>query len=81
MDALQTFGCKVRRLSDKGLADLLVKAPDGRVYLVECKTPGGRLTPEQVEWFAWWGDVAVVDSAEKAVRWLIGSRRRTDAPF
>lgn len=80
VEALRKFGCKVRVVREgMGLADLLVKTPDGLVHLVEVKAPHGSLTPEQVEFFAWWGDVAVVTSVEEAVKWLIGSRRRTGA--
>jgi hypothetical protein len=78
VDALRRFGCKVRVMREgHGMSDLLVKTPDGAVHLVECKTPTGRLTPDQVKFFAAWGDVVVVDSMEGAIKWLVGSRRRT----
>ena len=76
VDAFKTFGCRVRVMREgDGMADLLVKTPDGLVHLVECKSPGGTLTPEQVKFFYAWGDVAVVDSVDAAMRWLLGSRR------
>jgi len=35
----------------KGVPDLLVFPGDGRVFFIELKAPGGKLRPEQVEFF------------------------------
>jgi hypothetical protein len=45
--ALERYGAKVARLSDKGVADLLV-CYAGRLSLLECKSRHGRATPAQV---------------------------------
>jgi hypothetical protein len=79
VEALERFGCVVVRLSQPGIPDLLVRAPDGRVDLVECKAPCGTRTPAQVRFIATWGVVPLLRSPEEAIRWLIGSRRRMDA--
>jgi hypothetical protein len=69
VDALLDAGCKVQTLAclGCGVADLLVKRPDGTIYVVECKAPDGTLTPAQRKWFAWWGDVLIVRSPEEAL--------------
>lgn len=74
--AFERFGCVVVRLSQTGLPDLLVRAPDGRAALVECKAPRGTLTPAQVTFQQKWGVVPVVRTPEEAVRWLIGYCRQ-----
>lgn len=37
-----------------GCPDLLIGTPWGELVLVECKSPGGRLTPQQREWHTRW---------------------------
>ena len=37
-----------------GFPDLVVGTTWGEFVLVECKSPGGRLTPEQKAWHARW---------------------------
>lgn len=37
-----------------GCPDLLVGAPWGELLIVECKSPGGGLTQQQVEWHFRW---------------------------
>ncbi len=49
------------------MPDLLV-GYNGRNYLLEVKSPGGRLTPAQVEWLGLWqGNAAIVSSPEEAL--------------
>ena len=68
---LEKFGCTVIRLSQRGIPDLLVKTPDGRVHIIECKDRGGTFTADQLKFIRKWGPVAVVRTPEGAVRWLI----------
>lgn len=50
-----------------GCPDLLAGTPRGNV-LLEVKRPGGKLTPEQVTFFATWpGPKAVVETLEEAL--------------
>lgn len=79
VDALEKFGCVVVRLSQKGIPDLLVRTPDGCAHVVECKAPRGTRTPAQLKFLALWGVVPLLRSPEEAVKWLIGSCRRTGA--
>lgn len=80
VDALEKFGCVVVRLSQPGIPDLLVRAPDGRADLVECKAPRGTFTPAQLKFAQRWGPVTRLRSAEEAVKWVIGFCHRTAAP-
>ena len=81
VNALRQFGCTVIPLSQPGIPDLLVRTPDGRAHVVECKAPRGRRTPAQLKFIASWGAVPIVRSPEEAVKWLIGSCRGTaDSP-
>lgn len=32
---------------DRGVSDLLALSPDGKLFAIECKSPGGALRPEQ----------------------------------
>ena len=74
--ALRAHGYAVQPLEQgKGCPDLLVSnagVVGGRLFLLEVKEPGQKLTPAQVAWHAVWpGRVAVVhnpDEALKAVR-------------
>jgi len=50
-EALQLAGAMPIRLSEKGLPDLMVLFR-GDVYLLEVKTPKGKLTPAQIDFSA-----------------------------
>lgn len=80
VDALRQFGCVVIALSQPGIPDLLVRTPDGRAHVVECKAPRGTRTPAQLKFLGIWGPVPLLRSPEEAVRWLIGSCRGTAEP-
>jgi hypothetical protein len=70
VDALLGAGVRVQSLAQVGLgvADLLCVMPDGRTVLIECKSPGEKLTPAQVKWHkSWTGELHVVESAEQAL--------------
>lgn len=50
VQALRECGAEVFRLSGKGIPDLLCfwgMGSSSKAFLVECKTKGGKLTPEQ----------------------------------
>ena len=63
---LRTLGCRVLRLSGKGVPDLAVYSR-GRWYLVEVKTEKGKLTAEQKHWGP---EVKVWRSVDQAVQEL-----------
>lgn len=70
MWALRRAGAAVLDLSQvgRGVPDLLVWY-GGRYVLMEVKSPRGELTPREAEWLAVWpGEVAVVRSADEALR-------------
>lgn len=72
--AVHPFGLAV------GSADLVgVLAPSGRLIALECKTPAGRLRPEQRSWLAvvrrFGGFAAVVRSVEEALKAIERARR------
>jgi hypothetical protein len=67
--ALRGVGASVQSLAcvGGGVPDLLVSFR-GRTYLLELKSPGGRLTPAEADWIACWrGPVAVVASVAEAL--------------
>lgn len=66
--ALRKAGCQVTSLAaiGKGVPDLLVHRAM-RLWLLECKTGSGDLTPAQRAWHALW-PVHVVRSPEEALR-------------
>ena len=67
--ALRKIGCEVQDLSrvGGGVPDLICKLRF-RIMLLEVKSPGGKLTPHQVEWHLRWSPhVAVVQSPEEAI--------------
>lgn len=75
--ALRKAGCRVQSLASvgKGVPDLLVGSPTGRLVLLEvkdgAKVPSARKrTPDQVTWHEAWSacPVFVVLSPEEAVR-------------
>jgi hypothetical protein len=69
--ALRAAGCSVTSLAriGEGCPDLLC-GKNGKTALIECKSPGGRLTPDQLRWHAGWqgGTLAVVFDVEGALR-------------
>lgn len=68
VDALESVGAIVRRINDTALPDLAVYYRR-RWFLMECKVPGGKLTPAQEALHAL-APFPVVDSAEGAVSLL-----------
>ena len=79
VDALRKRGAKVWSLATvgRGFPDLLVVAPGMGARsvwaLLEVKTPGGRLTPAQVEWHAANPGVAhVVTTPDEAIAIVFG---------
>lgn len=68
VSALEAVGCTVRRLSQKGLPDLLVGRQDV-TYLLEVKERKGSLTSDQIEFFQLWqGHAAIVRTVEDALK-------------
>lgn len=70
--ALRSKGCRVLHLHavGQGCPDLLVATPGpgSRTFLLECKSPGGKLTPDQEAWFADWpGQIVIASSAAQAL--------------
>lgn len=53
VDALRACGFSVEPLSKKGVGDLLL-GKDKLTRVVEVKTGAGKLTPDQVTWWAEW---------------------------
>lgn len=69
VDVLERRGAHVRKLSAKGLPDLLVWWPESsRVHLIECKTGKGKLRESQ-QWDKVGLMVTVLRTAEEAMRW------------
>ena len=75
VDALLEAGYRVQTLAmvGHGVADLLVRCPDGRLALIECKSPGGTLTPAQKAWITRWPETIVAHTPEEALTALHGS--------
>jgi hypothetical protein len=70
--ALRAVGATVQILSavGDGCPDILV-GRNGRNYLMEIKVPGGKLTPDQVEWHCGWrGRARIVESKRDALKAL-----------
>jgi len=68
--ALRSVGATVQSLAaiGKGCPDLLVSYR-GCWYVMECKSPGGSLTPDQWVWIGQQGAlVAIVDTADQALQ-------------
>ena len=67
IDALEAMGCSVTQLSQPGVPDLLI----GVAYhnlLLEVKSPGESLTPQQRVWHnAWHGTAHVVWTVAEAI--------------
>lgn len=73
--ALRRIGCHVLHLHrvGQGCPDLLVYGA-GRTFLMEVKSPGEKVNAAQAEFIEKWpGEVAVVRSAEEAIRAVVGS--------
>lgn len=47
-------------LLGKGKPDLLIRNPQGVLFLIEVKTGQGKLTPPQVKFFEEWGDTVAI---------------------
>lgn len=69
VDGLLLLGYKLQSLSacGMGVPDLLVQKKDGTLALLEVKSPGGSITPQQKKWMAWWGRVPVVQTVDEAI--------------
>jgi len=52
VEYLEKAGCMVDRINGKDIPDLLCLHPNGKFFLVEVKTPAGKLKPGQRDWFA-----------------------------
>jgi hypothetical protein len=74
IQALLAAGCTVQRLSAKGVPDLLVGFVDPETgiptnLLMECKSKGGKLTPDEIAWIdEWKGMVYIIWSIDDALR-------------
>lgn len=68
--ALRQAGATVQSLADVGNGCVDVLAGYREVnYLLEIKSPGGKLTPDEAKWHqAWGGTVYTVYSAEEALK-------------
>lgn len=67
--ALRRVGCSVQPLHQvgQGVPDLVVGRA-GINYLIEAKTPGGKLTPDERRWHELWGgQVAIAATIEEAL--------------
>lgn len=66
---LELAGYSVIQISESGKPDLIV-CKDGRAWLVECKSKGGKLTPAQEKFIATWDGcpVIVAKSIEEVLR-------------
>ena len=72
--ALRQAGCSVQDLHEvgHGCGDILV-GRNGINYVLEIKAPGGKLNEREREWHSTWrGQVAVVHSAEEALKIING---------
>lgn len=59
MTTLEAAGYGVIQISESGKPDLLV-CKDGKAWLVECKSKGGKLRPRQVQFIATWDSCPVI---------------------
>lgn len=70
--SLREYGCSVQHLHiiGKGCPDLLV-GYDGRNYLIELKSPGGKLTASEIEWGKnWQGQILVAYAIEEILTFI-----------
>jgi hypothetical protein len=60
VSALRSAGCLVQSLAatGKGVPDLLVCCPRGKLQLLEVKSGDGKLKPDQIRWHAAWSRIA-----------------------
>ena len=73
VDALRSVGAAVQSLAavGRGVPDLLVGFR-GKLYLLEVKMPGEKLTPRELTWHTFWaGYASIVYSAEDAIDKLV----------
>lgn len=70
--ALRSVGATVQSLAPvgHGVPDLLVGFR-GATYLIEVKTPTGKLTPDQIRWHGdWRGGVGICITADDALTYI-----------
>lgn len=68
--ALRAVGASVAHLSSKGIPDLLVSFRN-KLFLMEVKMPGKKLTPEQLKFHEnWKGEIHIVKSVDEAIQIL-----------
>jgi hypothetical protein len=68
VQALERIGVRVRRISEKGFADLVCLSPrTGHVVLLEVKSSSGKLTREQIRYSNDGWPVIVVRSTAEAL--------------
>jgi len=73
VEALRSVGAAVQSLAavGRGVPDLLVGFR-GKLYLLEVKMPGEKLTPRELTWHTLWaGYASIVYSAEDAIDKLV----------
>ena len=76
VDALESIGCTVCRLDRP--CDLIV-GYRARNYLIEIKTPNGRLTKAQQDFIpAWKGQVRVLETVDEALELVTQAYGRED---
>jgi len=75
VDALRKAGASVALTHrvGQGFPDIVVGCPDGRRnLLMEIKTAGGTLTPQEREFHdTWRGEVRVIRTVEEAMRYMV----------
>lgn len=75
VEGLRALGCTVQPLHavGKGCPDLLVGF-HGQNFLLEVKTPSGKMTKDENEWlFQWYGQIAIVRTLDEALN-VVGIR-------
>jgi hypothetical protein len=79
VEAARAFGFSVDYLSKKGMPDLLL-GKDGLTRVVEVKSGNGKLTEDQVAWWAKWrGNSPIVLRSVEDVALLAAGWTRNDA--
>ena len=83
VEALRSVGASVVILADVGgdCPDIMV-GYGGKTFLMELKSPGGKVTPGQIDFQAKWrgGPLRVVESIDAALR-FIGCMRDVPPPY
>jgi len=70
VNALRAAGASVAHLSSKGIPDLLVSFRN-KLFLMEVKMIGKKLTPEQVKFHQnWKGEIHIVRTVNEAIEIL-----------